>query len=61
MCVSATMREANDRGFDCLLLEDCCGAATSDLHDSLIASLEHERCIFGAQAQSQEFIEYLKN
>ncbi|WP_299665360.1 isochorismatase family cysteine hydrolase [uncultured Psychromonas sp.] len=61
VCVSATMREANDRGFDCLLLEDCCGAATSDLHDSLIASLEHEGGIFGAQAQSQEFIEYLKN
>ena len=57
VCVSSTMREANDRGFDCLLLEDCCGAATPDLHQGVLNSLEREGGIFGAYADSRAFFE----
>tara|TARA_R100001143_G_scaffold62834_1_gene67278 strand:+ start:2159 stop:2896 length:738 start_codon:yes stop_codon:yes gene_type:complete len=57
VCVSSTMREANDRGFDCLLLEDCCGAAHPDLHQGVLNSLEREGGIFGAYADSQAFFD----
>ncbi len=36
-CVQSTLRDANDRGYECLLLEDCCGAA---LHENHLAQVE---------------------
>ncbi|WP_072397117.1 isochorismatase family cysteine hydrolase [Hyphomicrobium sp. CS1GBMeth3] len=56
VCVSSTMRDANDRGFDCLLLEDCCGAATAPLHEAVIAGLSREGGIFGAYITSEDLI-----
>jgi nicotinamidase-related amidase len=35
-CVHSTMREANDRGYWCLLLEDCCAALTQRDHDDAV-------------------------
>jgi nicotinamidase-related amidase len=59
VCVSSTMRDANDRGFDCLLLQDCCGAATEQLHLSVIAGLEREGGIFGAYCNSTDLLSEL--
>ncbi|MEN0036863.1 MAG: isochorismatase family cysteine hydrolase [Cellvibrio sp.] len=56
VCVSSTMRDANDRGFDCVLLQDCCGAATEQLHLGVLASIEREGGIFGAYCDSDELI-----
>jgi len=53
VCVSSTMRDANDRGYDCLLVEDCCGAATLELHQSVLKSIERENGIFGAYCTSE--------
>jgi len=33
-CVEGTARDAADRGFRCLLVEDGCGAASQTLHDA---------------------------
>jgi nicotinamidase-related amidase len=59
VCVSSTMRDANDRGYDCLLLEDCCGAATSNLHEAVIAGLQREGGIFGAYAASLDLLSHI--
>lgn len=61
VCISSTMRDANDRGFDCLLLEDCCGAATESLHQSVLKSMEREGGIFGCYGQSLDFCQFLSN
>lgn len=36
VCVSATMRDANDLGFDCLLVSDACAASVGELHDAAV-------------------------
>ena len=59
VCVSSTMRDANDRGYDCLLVEDCCGAATLELHESVLESMERENGIFGAYCRSEQLINRL--
>lgn len=32
MCVGTTARDSADRGYRCLLIEDCCGAAQNEYH-----------------------------
>jgi len=47
VCVNTTVREANDRGFNCIVLEDCVGSYFPDFQRSALAMIKAQGGIFG--------------
>jgi biuret amidohydrolase len=52
VCVNTTVREANDRGFDCLVLEDCVASYFAAFQEAGVAMIKAQGGIFGWVAPS---------
>jgi nicotinamidase-related amidase len=60
VCVHTTVREANDRGYECLVAADCVGSYFPEFHAVGLQMITAQRGIFGWVAESTTIIDAIK-
>jgi biuret amidohydrolase len=61
VCVNTTVREANDRGYRCLVLSDCCASYFPEFHDVALRMITAQGGIFGWVATSRALLAALSS
>ena len=59
VCVQTTVREANDRGYECLILSDCTGSYFPEFHKSALDMFKAQGGIVGWVATSSDLLKAL--
>ena len=60
VCVHTTVREANDRGYRCIVLGDCCGSYFPEFHEAGLAMIKAQGGIFGWVSDSRRVLSALR-
>ena len=60
VCVNTTVREANDRGFDCLVLEDCVASYFPEFQEMGLNMIKAQGGIFGWVGRSEAVVAALR-
>jgi nicotinamidase-related amidase len=60
VCVTTTVREANDRGYDCLVLEDCVASYFPEFQDYALRMIKAQGGIFGWVSNSAKALPVLE-
>ena len=60
VCVNTTVREANDRGYRCVVLADCCASYFPEFHQIGLAMIKAQGAIFGWVSDSKAALAALR-
>jgi biuret amidohydrolase len=56
VCVHTTVREANDRGYRCIVPSDCCGSYFPEFHEVALRMIKAQGGIFGWVSDSNRVV-----
>jgi nicotinamidase-related amidase len=60
VCVNTTAREANDRGYECLVLSDCTGSYFPEFHEQALRMMQAQNGVVGWVSPSHDLVAALQ-